>query len=121
MKSKTTSNSHVRDSGIELMRLFAIFSVLMYHFISFYTKNYSPDNQYGYALWLPFRTAVTLFVFISGFYRIHFSLQGFLRLVIKTIVLFTPIELLSVSLAGGGINHSYHVSCPFRGVHTGIY
>ena len=92
----------VRDSGIELMRLIAIFSVLMYHFISFYTISYSPDNQFGYAFWMPFRTAVTLFVFISGFYRIHFSLQGFLRLVIKTFVLYAPFEIIRSILAGGG-------------------
>ena len=99
------NNFKVRDSNFELMRLFAIFSVLMYHFISYYTI-YSPDNKYGYIFWLPFRTAVTLFVFISGYYHIHFSIKGLVRLIVKTLIIFIPIEIavtLSMDFGGGQI------------------
>ena len=92
----------VRDSNLELMRLFAIFSVLMYHAISYYTINFSPDNKYGYVFWLPFRTAVALFVMISGYYHIRFSIRGLSKLVCKTLVLFVPIELTVCLLSGGG-------------------
>ena len=95
-----------RDSGIELMRLFAIFSVIMYHFLAHYTISFSPDNKYGYVLWLPFRTAVTLFVLTSGFYGIHFSWKGLIRLISKAFILFTPFEIVSWFLdSGGGIKN----------------
>ena len=94
MKNKRTSYLE-RDSNFELLRLFAIFSVLMYHFISYYTINYSPDNKLGYISWLPFRTAVTLFVFVSGYYHIRFSVKGLTRLIAKTVLIFIPIEIIA--------------------------
>ena len=92
----------VRDSNFELMRLWAIFSVIMYHSISYYTIFYSPENEYGPILWLPFRTAVTLFVLVSGFYHIRFSVKGLVRLVVKVLVLFVPFELAAMLINGWG-------------------
>lgn len=106
MNNKSNSQSFVRDSNFELLRLFAIFSVLMYHFISYYTINYSPDNEIGYISWLPFRTAVTLFVFISGYYHIRFSIKGLTRIVVKTLVIFIPIELFAYFCLGYGEERS---------------
>ncbi len=95
MKNENGTFNLVRDSNFELLRLFAIFSVLMYHFISYYTINFSPDNKLGYISWLPFRTAVTLFVFVSGYYHIRFSVKGLTRLVSKTVLIYIPIEIIA--------------------------
>ena len=93
----------VRDSNLELMRLFAIFSVIMYHTISYYTLTYSPENSFGYVAWLPFRTAVTLFVLTSGYFGIKFSYKGFLRIIAKTWLLFVPFEIGAILIGGGQI------------------
>lgn len=106
MKYKSNSSYIIRDSNFELLRLFAIFSVLMYHFISYYTINYSPDNYLGYISWLPFRTAVTLFVFVSGYYHIRFSIKGLTRIVAKTLIIFIPVEVIAYFCLGYGEERS---------------
>lgn len=99
----------IRESNFELCRLFAIFSVLMYHGISYYIVKYNPDNMYGHALWLPFRTAVSLFVLISGYWGIKPSLMGGAKFVLKTFIYFVPLQIFSV-LRDHGNFHEFILS-----------
>lgn len=94
----------IRESNFELCRLFAIFSVLMYHGISYYIMKYNPENMYGHALWLPFRTAVSLFVLISGYFGIKATIMGGAKLISKTLIYFVPLQVFGVIHAQGNLH-----------------
>lgn len=106
------NRTNLRESNFELLRLYAIFSVLMYHGISWYIMNYAPENMVGHALWLPFRTAVTLFVLISGYFGIKESVMGGAKLIGKTLFYFVPIEVASTIIRGGGLRDLIHAFMP---------
>lgn len=75
-----------RQSNMELLRMVAILAIVFYHILLFVHNNLSDAPIYQ-ALFLPLHVGVLLFVMISGYFRIKFSIK-------KLIILIVPLFIL---------------------------
>ena len=69
-----------RKSNFELLRIISMLFIVFYHIIAFYVCAERPDNLFFQALKAPLHMGVLLFVLISGYFGIHCSLKGLVRL-----------------------------------------
>lgn len=96
-----------RESNFELLRVFAMFSIVLYHLIL------ESSKAFGYAeirtLQLPLHIGVPLFVLISGYFHIRPSFKGLAKLLLPLFAFYVPIELCSKLLFGGEC--SIHIIC----------
>lgn len=75
-----------RESNIELLRIFSMFFILIYHFIIHYIQPDNPDMDYIIRPIITFlHIGVICFVLISGYWGIKFSVQSFSKLVIQCV------------------------------------
>ena len=95
--------SNQRDSSLELVRLLSQYMIVVYHIILFWFWNYSknPDILLR-AIYIPLHIGVPVFVLLSGYFHIHFSLKGIARLVIFILVYDVGLRIL-----GGAIFPEY--------------
>ncbi len=97
----------VRESNFELLRLVAMYFILLYHMLSFFIVKVDDAPLYK-ALWLPLHIAVACFVLISGYFHIKPSFKGIVKLLAPLIVCYLPLTFCeSVSCVGGGIKNCY--------------
>ena len=69
-----------RQSNIELLRCFAMLCIIVYHLCLFALGGVSTGTKLYQALQIPLHIGVPLFVLISGYFGIRFSLKGLMRL-----------------------------------------
>lgn len=83
-----------RDSNFELLRLFAMFSIVFYHLLGVYW-HIGDTESHGLlvALTSPFHVGVPVFVMISGWYGIRTSWKGVFKLLIPVFIYYVPIAL----------------------------
>lgn len=79
-----------RDSNFELLRLLAMWFILVYHFISFPIVKLD-DNPIYKTIQLPLHVAVICFVLISGYFHIKTSLRGLCKLILPLIIIYLPL------------------------------
>lgn len=99
-----------RQSNYELLRLFAMFSIVFYHLLGIYWHD-NDARQYVMfdALTVPFHFGVPVFVIISGYFRIRASWRGALKLLVPVFLYYVPIELAVVYKCGGCLSDYLHI------------
>ena len=110
----------VRKSNFELLRLLAMFLIVLYHiFIGTYEAN--PDFT-SRSLWIPLHLGVPVFILISGYFHIKFSWSKFLKLVTVLFVYTIGIQVIGTLLGGGKklLFDILHIPFPVL-VHDGIF
>lgn len=91
-----------RQSNIELLRCFAMFCIIVYHIFIFALQPIHHDTKLYQALQIPFHIGVPLFVIISGYFGIKFSLRGLMRLCCKGYGYVVPLTLIPAIFAAEG-------------------
>ncbi len=89
-----------RQSNIELLRCFAMLCIIVYHMLVSPMSSLFPNVQLYKAIQMPLHIGVPLFVLISGYFGIRFSLRGLMRFLAKVYVYLMPFMLLEVCLSG---------------------
>lgn len=88
-----------RQGNMELLRCFAMLCIIVYHLLLFALGNNTGTKLYQ-ALQIPLHIGVPLFVLISGYFGIHFSLRGLMRLCSKAYIYFIPLGLIPALIGG---------------------
>lgn len=82
-----------RNSNLELLRLVAMFCIILYHFIGYFITPI--DNSPFYeACKIIFHIGVVLFILISGYFGINPKMSGLLKLLLMTFLYYVPVQLL---------------------------
>lgn len=89
-----------RQGNIELLRCFAMLCIIVYHLLLFALGGIYTGTKLYQALQIPLHIGVPLFVLISGYFGIHFSLRGLMRLCSKAYVYFIPLGLIPALIMG---------------------
>ena len=89
-----------RQSNIELLRCLSMFFVIVYHILILVLYQRHPETNAYQALELPFHIGVPLFVMISGYFGIRFSIRGLSRLASKAYVYLIPCSVIAMTMAG---------------------
>ena len=92
-----------RQSNIELLRCFAMLCIIVYHLLIFVVSPLHHGELFYQALQLPLHIGVPLFVMISGYFGIRFSLRGLMRLCAKGYVYLVPLLLIPAAVGGASI------------------
>ncbi len=95
----------VRQSNIELLRIVAMFMILVYHTVYYVFYDYRLESPIFASLMTLLHIGVPLFVLISGYFGINASIKGVLKLYM--ILLFYNLLFYSVRLIYGDITFSY--------------
>ena len=85
-----------RQSNMELLRIFSMLCIVVYHIFLFGLDAHHPEEPLYKSLQIPFHVGVPIFVMISGYFGIRFSLRGLFRLLGMAYIYAIVIELLSV-------------------------
>ena len=91
-----------RKSNFELLRLVAMFFILLYHLLSFFVIKID-DNSLYKAVCFPLHTAVICFVLISGYFHIKPTLRGVVRLVGPLLLFYFPLSLCEYATGMGNL------------------
>lgn len=91
-----------RKSNIELLRCFAMLCIIVYHLCLFALGRVPTGTKLYQALQIPLHIGVPLFVLISGYFGIRFSLRGLMRLLSKAYIYFVPFLVIPMLLAHSG-------------------
>ncbi len=76
-----------RKSSFELLRLIAQYMIVVYHILLYWFVIEGPNPQPIFkALWIPLHIGVILYVLISGYFGIRFSIKGILRIISQLLV-----------------------------------
>lgn len=105
-----------RDSNFELLRLLAMWFILIYHFVSFFVAK-SDGSPLFRAVQMPLHVAVICFVLISGYYHIKTSLRGLCKLLFPLIIIYLPFTAYEYFTGGGAILKTF---CFSLSPHIGI-
>jgi surface polysaccharide O-acyltransferase-like enzyme len=100
-----------RNSSIELVRLLAMFMIVLYHLILFFIEPVNSDPIYK-AIQIPLHIGVILFVLISGYFGINPTFRGFFKITCIVAVYFLPLRLWYVykmEMGGMAMLDSFHV------------
>ena len=92
-----------RNSIFELIRIVAMFMIVIYHLIMFFVSPYYPTESFYKGIQIPLHIGVILFVLISGYWGIKSTMKGFIKLVTMVAIYFLPIALLTDIYYGGGV------------------
>jgi len=90
----------LRQSNIELLRCFAMLCIVLYHMLCFVVTPMMPDNAFYKAMWMPLHIGVPLFVLISGYFGVRFSLRGLMRFCSKVYVYLVPASIVYAIVVG---------------------
>lgn len=90
-----------RESSFELLRLIAQYMIVAYHILLFWFVLEGPNPQSIFkALWIPLHVGVILYVLISGYFGIRFSIKGVLRIVSQLLIYGLGLYLLNHYIYG---------------------
>ena len=92
-----------RQSNIELLRCFAMLCIIVYHLLIFVVSPLHQGESLYQALQIPLHIGVPLFVLISGYFGIRFSLRGLMRLCSKGYVYLVPFLAVPAIINGQGL------------------
>lgn len=102
----------MRDSNFELLRVIAMFFIILYHIIMFHVVKIYPDTPFWIAVQYPLHIAVVLFVLISGYYGMRLKVKSVIHLIMLVFIYHIPLSLGefigdvlfddSISIMGGG-------------------
>lgn len=81
----------MRESRFELLRIIAIFYIVLYHLINILVFHCNYDLQ---QIRIPLHIGVICFVLISGYYHIKLSIRGIVKLLAPVICIVIPLDLL---------------------------
>lgn len=97
-----------RASNFELLRLVSQFFIVYYHiFFLFIGKTY--DNQIYQAIQLPLHIGVIVFILLSGYFSIHATSKGLIKLLSMFFVFTLPETIYYVSNAESATQIVYHL------------
>lgn len=85
-----------RQSNMELLRIFSMLCIVVYHIFIFGLNAQHPEQHLYKSLQIPLHVGVPLFVMISGYFGMRFSLRGLFRLLGMAYVYAICIELACV-------------------------
>ena len=69
-----------RNSSFELLRIIAQYMIVVYHILLFWFVLDNPRYEPMFKVaWIPLHVGVILYVLISGYFGIHFSIKGLCR------------------------------------------
>lgn len=89
---------HTRESNMELLRIASIIAIIYYHILVFvHNKSGEPIYQ---AMFLPLHVGVLLFVMISGYFHIKFSIKKLIMIIGPMVVYSIPSILSAISDEG---------------------
>ena len=100
MQSSQVSQS-VRQSNMELLRIVAMYMIVVYHTVYYVFYNYRGESPIFASLMTILHIGVPLFVLISGYFGIKPSIKGGLKLYL--ILLFYNLSLYGVRVAYGDV------------------
>lgn len=93
-----------RESSFELLRLIAQYMIVAYHILLFWFVLDGPNPQPIFeALWIPLHIGVILYVLISGYFGIRFSIKGLMRILAQLLVYGLGLYLLNHFIYGDPI------------------
>lgn len=93
-----------RESSFELLRLIAQYMIVIYHILLFWFVLEGPNPQPIFkALWIPLHIGVILYVLISGYFGIRFSIKGIIRIVSQLLIYGLGLYLLNHFVYGDPI------------------
>lgn len=92
-----------RNSIFELIRIIAMFMIVIYHLIMFFVSPYYSTESLYKGIQIPLHIGVILFVFISGYWGIKCTMKGLIKLITMVAIYFLPIALLTDIYMGGEI------------------
>lgn len=116
------SNLKERESNFELLRLVAMFFIVLYHLLLWFIVKY--DNNVIYrAMYLPLHVAVLCFVMISGYFHIKPSFRGLVKLIFPLIIFYLPLTIVGYFFFDiGGIRDIFFFSkSPYWFIRTYLY
>lgn len=96
-----------RNSTIELLRLFLMFSVVILHLCGSQIRNIYDSKSLFYIelCIIAFTTmSVNAFVFISGYYSISFKIKSLIKLVVQTLFYSIGIFIVSILFLGNPLS-----------------
>ena len=96
-----------RQSNMELLRIFSMLCIVVYHIFLFGLDAHHPEEPLYKSLQIPFHVGVPIFVMISGYFGIRFSLRGLFRRIY--LCHSNRIAVGSVFLSPFGFSHKKHV------------
>ena len=103
-----------RNSSFELLRLIAQFMIVVYHILLFWFINNgaSTTMELHKAICIPLHIGVLLYVLISGFYGIRFSISGVIKIIANLLIYGLIFSLIGHFLLGDklGLSHLLFVS-----------
>lgn len=94
MKIEKMTMNKTRQSNIELLRLFAMVCIIVYHMLCFTIVPLAPDIKLFKAMQIPLHIGVPLFFLISGYFGIRISLKGLMRYLSKVYLYLVPVTVL---------------------------
>ena len=101
----TTVAQNVRQSNMELLRIVAMFMILVYHTVYYVFYDYRGESPIFASLMTLLHIGVPLFVLISGYFGIKPSVKGFFSFYL--ILLFYNFFLYVIRLVYGDVVFSY--------------
>lgn len=103
---RTTSLAqNVRQSNMELLRIVAMFMILVYHTVYYVFYDYRGESPIFASLMTLLHIGVPLFVLISGYFGIKQTIKGVLKLYL--ILLFYNLLMYGIRLVLGDVLFSY--------------
>lgn len=87
------TNIKIRQSNYELLRVFSMFLIVLYHLTIFVFAPNHPDELIYKAIQMPLHMGVPLFVLISGYFGIKFSFRSLIPLLTKVYIYVIPISV----------------------------
>ena len=95
-----SSHTKVRESSFELIRLLAMWMIVMYHQYCHHI-NFAFPSAFNKAIYLPLHIGVVLFLLISGYWGIRVSGKSLFSLLSRMFVYGVPMTLIYNYLRGG--------------------
>lgn len=96
---------NVRQSNMELLRIVAMFMILVYHTVYYVFYDYRGENPIFASLMTLLHIGVPLFVLISGYFGIKPSIKGLLNLYL--VLLFYNLFFYGIRVIYGDVCFSY--------------
>ena len=116
----------MRNSAHELLRIFAMLMIVFYHLVSYYLYLIPHDSSRDYILesFLPtIHIGVILFVLITGYYQIRFSIRGLFKLLFAIFVYYVILKIGQCVYSGGNVMTSlmFITHTPYWFIRTYLY
>lgn len=93
-----------RDSSFELLRIIAQYMIVVYHILLFWFVLDNPGYEPMFKVaWIPLHIGVILYVLISGYFGIRFSIKGLFHILSQLFVYGLGLYLLSHFIYGDEI------------------